>query len=82
MRIIKDYWKPTDEELQVLIEYCLPFDAEFGERIFSAILAYPEHPAANLNVFYEVRDKLDENCPESLINMIQGFESVAEYYDD
>jgi hypothetical protein len=76
----EDPWNPTNEELDTLIEYCLPLDDNFGDRVFYAILDGTQWPAASLNIFYEVRDRLDSNCPDSFTNMVEGFESGLEDY--
>lgn len=82
--MIKDYWNPTDEELQVVIDRCLPLDDKFGDRIFELIKETRKpftSSSAYLNVLYEVRDKLVYDCPESFEQMIEGYESGVEAAD-
>jgi hypothetical protein len=78
---IKDYWHPTPEEVQNLIESCSPVDDKFSDRLFDIVLEGKPTDRACLNLLYEVKESLDI-IPLSFENMVRGFEDGVEGYED
>jgi hypothetical protein len=70
---VKDYWHPSPEEVQGLIESCSPVDDKFGDRLFDIVLEGKQTDRACLNLLYEVKESLGIT-PPSLEDMIMGFE--------
>jgi hypothetical protein len=82
--MIKDYWNPTEEELQAVVDKCLPLDDKFGDRVFQ-LLRDNRKPftssSAILNMLYDIRDHLCYDCPSSFELMIEGYESGVKSSD-